>query len=98
MAYPEATVDATVNKSMDMAFVNQSSFFNQTIGLANKSSQQLSNVTDNIFLQMVQLWQATSAQVLMTNRLAENILAQRSATNQPNIAPSVVEPVVVKAN
>lgn len=96
MGYPATEIDATVNKSMDLAFVHESGFFNQVIGLANKSAQQLSNVTDNAFLQMVQLWQANAAQVLMDNKLAENILAQRSAMNQPQSAPSFVTPVVVK--
>lgn len=96
MAYPDVAIDATINKAMDQGFVNEQSMFNQVIGLANKSAQQLSNVTDNAFLQMVQLWQANAAQVLMDNKLAENILAQRSAMNQPQIAPSYVAPVVVK--
>lgn len=96
MAYPDVVVDATINKVLDQEFVNQAAMFNQTIGLSNKSAAQLSNVTDNAFLQMVQLWQANAAQVLMDNKLAETILAQRSAMNQPQIAPSYVSPVVVK--
>ena len=96
MAYPEAAIDATVAKAMDQAFVNQAAFFNQTIGLANKSAQQLSNITDNVFLQVTQLWQSTAAQVLMANKLAADILSQRSAQGQPQVAPSYVVPAVIK--
>jgi hypothetical protein len=96
MAYPTQEIDATINKTIDVAFVNQANFFNQVLGLANKSAAQLNNLTDNSFLQMEQIWQSTAARVLMTDKLAEDILAQRSAMNQPQAAPSFVVPQVLK--
>ena len=68
MAYPATEIDATINKSMDSAFVLEQGFFNQVIGLSNKSAAQLNNLTDNSFLQMEQLWQANAAQGLMDNK------------------------------
>lgn len=94
--YPEPLVDATVAKAMDEAFVQQMQMFQQTLAASNKSAQQLSNLTDNIFLQMTQLYQAQASQLVQMNKLASDILAQRSAMNQPQQAPSVIEPVVVK--
>ena len=97
MAYPEATVDATINKAMDESFVEEMQSFKQVQFLNTKSAGALSNLTDNIFVQMTQLYQATASQLLQTNKLAGDILAQRSAMNHPQQAPSVIEPVVVKA-
>lgn len=95
--YPESLVDATVAKAMDEAFVQQMQMFQQTLAASNKSAQQLSNLTDNIFLQMTQLYQAQASQLVQMNKLAADIMAQRAARDQPNVMPSVIEPVVVKS-
>ena len=96
MAYPEATLDATQNKAMDVLFQGNVAQFQQIQALANKSAAQLSNLTDNIFLQMTQLYQANASQLVQENKLASDILQQRSAMNQPQQSPSVIEPVVIK--
>jgi hypothetical protein len=57
--------------------------FQQVQALTNKSAAQLSNLTDNVFLQMTQLYQADAAQQLQTNKLASDVLAQRSVGGQP---------------
>jgi hypothetical protein len=96
MPYPATEVDAGIGKSMDVLFQGLVGQFQQVQALANKSAAQLSNLTDNIFLQMTQLYQASASQQLQMNKLAADILSQRSAMNQPQQAPSVIEPVVVK--
>ncbi len=84
--YPAPTVDATINKSMDQAFVGAASLHQTVLALADKSAAQLSNLTDNSFNQQTQLWQSNAAQVLMGNKLAQDILHQRSAGGQPQAA------------
>jgi len=83
MAYPATEIDACIGKSMDVLFQGNVAQFQQVQALANKSAAQLSNLTDNVFLQMTQLYQANASQVLQTNRLASDILSQRSAGGQP---------------
>jgi hypothetical protein len=95
MAYPATELDATANKLLDTAVLEESQSFRQLQFLAGKSAQQLSNCTDNIFLQMTQLYQAQASQLVQTNKLASDILAQRSSMNQPQQTPSFVTPVVV---
>jgi hypothetical protein len=97
MPYPAPEIDATVNKAMDQCLVEEIQAFKANQFTASKSANQLSNLTDNVFLQMTQLYQAQAAQLVQTNKLAQDILSQRSAMNQPQQAPSVIEPVVVKA-
>ena len=96
MPYPATEIDATAAKAMDESFIEEMSMFRGVLAAANKSAQQLSNLTDNIFLQMTQLYQAQAAQLTQANKLASDILAQRSAMNQPQQAPSLIQPVVVK--
>jgi len=95
--YPADMIDATINKTLDEAFVGTMQAYSQVQAAANKSAQQLSNMTDNIFLQMTQLYQAQASQLVQMNKLAADILSQRSAMNQPQQAPSVIEPKVVAA-
>jgi hypothetical protein len=83
MAYPETNIDAALEKSMDVLFQGNVAQFQQIQALSNKSSAQLSNLTDNVFLQMTQLYQANAANQLQTNKLASDILAQRAAGGQP---------------
>ena len=83
MPYPATEVDATQCKAMDVLFQGNVAQFQQVQALSNKSAAQLSNVTDNVFLQMTQLYQASAAQQLQMNKLAADILAQRSAGGQP---------------
>ena len=96
MGYPATDIDPTLNKELDVAVAEEMQAFRQTLFAANKSAQQLSNMTDNVFLQMTQLYQAMASQLVQTNKLASDILSQRSAMNQPQQAPSVVVPAVLK--
>ena len=96
MPYPSPEIDATSNKAMDQAFVQGMQMYQQVQAASAKSAQQLSNMTDNIFLQMTQLYQAQASQLVQMNKLAADILSQRAAMNQPQQAPSVVVPAVLK--
>lgn len=83
MPYPAAEIDATINKQLDVSTLGVMSSFQSNQFAASKSANQLSNLTDNIFAQLTQLYQAKAAQTLETDKLATQILAQRSAGGQP---------------
>jgi hypothetical protein len=84
--YPDASgMDSLTASNVDKLFVGNIGQFQQVQALANKSATQLSNMTDNVFLQMTQLYQAQASQVVQDNKLAESILAERAAQYQPQV-------------
>jgi hypothetical protein len=78
-------MDPLILAGMSNLFAGTVAQFQQVQALANAANQQLANLTNNVFLQMTQLYQAMSAQLAQTNKMASDILAQRSAEYQPQV-------------
>ena len=83
MAYDPTVLQADIAEASSKLFATTVAQFSQVQALANKSAAQLSNMTDNVFLQMTQLYQATAAQLIQVSKLASDILQARSAGGQP---------------
>ena len=78
-------IDETIRLAMDQSFAQVHTVFGQTatqIAAANRFVQEASQ---HQYLQSQQLIAATAAQQLMGNKLANDILAQRSAQYQPQV-------------
>jgi hypothetical protein len=83
----DTLVDATIAKAMDQALFDQAQIFRAQQTRATAGDAAVAELTRNVFLQGEQLIGAHAAQTLETDRLSQQILAQRSARDQPASTP-----------
>ena len=81
-----ATVDPTIDKVLDQGFANQHDAAQAARERRRDSSDNVAEQTRILFLEekfKVGVREAEASRRLDDNKLAENILAQRAAKNQP---------------
>lgn len=83
MAYPESSIDATISKRMDMSFADQGDEFRAQTNRGRAGDAAVAELVRNGNARAALMIDARAAQVLLTDKLAEDILAQRSARDQP---------------
>lgn len=95
----EATIDATIRLAMDQSFVGRMKHFEQSSHRLADTNDFINSQTQLLFLgetQKVGTREAAAMQRLDADKLAGQILQQRSASDQPQTTGGKIQPVVVE--